>query len=137
MSSLLEVLCSCEEDTDDQILSILLPLFLIIDKKCYEYVTIILNSPLAKRNKLLNSINKSMYIDRTFLTLILKLCVSQELFSLKTDKRDSFNAKFNENGNRTKASCNNVAPVTNLCLGRATTWSHSSQWSKKKVAVET
>jgi hypothetical protein len=34
-------------------------------------------------------------------------------------------------------SCNNVAPVTNLCLGRATTWSHSSQWSKKKVAVET
>lgn len=76
MSSLLEVLCSCEEDTDDQILSILLPLFLIIDKECYEYVTIILNSPLAKRNKLLNSINKSMYIDRTFLTLILKLCVS-------------------------------------------------------------
>ena len=36
-----------------------------------------------------------------------------------------------------KTSCNNVAPVTNLCLGRATTWSHSSQWSKKKVAVET
>ena len=35
------------------------------------------------------------------------------------------------------ASCNNVAPVTNLCLGRATTRSHSSQWSKKKVAVET
>ena len=35
------------------------------------------------------------------------------------------------------SSCNNVAPVTNLCLGRATTWSHSSQWSKKKVAVET
>ena len=34
-------------------------------------------------------------------------------------------------------SCNNVAPVTNLCLGRATTQSHSSQWSKKKVAVET
>ena len=34
-------------------------------------------------------------------------------------------------------SCNNVAPVTNLCLGRATTRSHSSQWSKKKVAVET
>jgi hypothetical protein len=29
-------------------------------------------------------------------------------------------------------SCNNVAPVTNLCLGRATTRSHSSQWSKKK-----
>jgi hypothetical protein len=27
-------------------------------------------------------------------------------------------------------SCNNVAPVTNLCLGRATTRSHSSQWSK-------
>ena len=24
-------------------------------------------------------------------------------------------------------SCNNVAPVTNLCLGRATTRSHSSQ----------
>jgi hypothetical protein len=35
------------------------------------------------------------------------------------------------------ASCNNVAPATNLCLGRATTWSHSSQWSKIKVAVET
>ena len=34
-------------------------------------------------------------------------------------------------------SCNNVAPVKNLCLGRATTRSHSSQWSKKKVAVET
>ena len=34
-------------------------------------------------------------------------------------------------------SCNNVAPVTNLCLGRATTRSHSSQWSKQKVAVET
>ena len=34
-------------------------------------------------------------------------------------------------------SCNNVAPVTNLRLGRATTRSHSSQWSKKKVAVET
>jgi hypothetical protein len=34
-------------------------------------------------------------------------------------------------------SCNNVAPVTNLCLGRATMRSHSSQWSKKKVAVET
>ena len=30
------------------------------------------------------------------------------------------------------ASCNNVAPVTNLCLGRATTRSHSSQWSNKK-----
>jgi hypothetical protein len=29
-------------------------------------------------------------------------------------------------------SCNNVAPMTNLCLGRATTRSHSSQWSKKK-----
>jgi hypothetical protein len=36
-----------------------------------------------------------------------------------------------------KTSCNNVAPVTNLCLGRATTQSHSPQWSKKKVAVET
>jgi hypothetical protein len=34
-----------------------------------------------------------------------------------------------------QTSCNNVAPVTNLCLGRATTRSHSSQWSKKKVAV--
>ena len=34
-------------------------------------------------------------------------------------------------------SCNNVAPVTNLFLGRATTLSHSSQWNKKKVAVET
>ena len=28
-------------------------------------------------------------------------------------------------------SCNNVAPVTNLCLGGATKRSHSSQWSKK------
>jgi hypothetical protein len=36
-----------------------------------------------------------------------------------------------------EVSCNNVAPVTNLCLGRATTRSHSSQWSKKKFAVET
>ena len=36
-----------------------------------------------------------------------------------------------------KRSCDNVAPVTNLCLGRATTRSHSSQWSKTKVAVET
>ena len=35
------------------------------------------------------------------------------------------------------SSCNNVAPVTNLCLGRATTRSHSSQWSKTKVPVET
>ena len=35
------------------------------------------------------------------------------------------------------SSCNNVAHVTNLCLGRATTRSHSSQWSNKKVAVET
>ena len=34
-------------------------------------------------------------------------------------------------------SCNNVAPVTNFCLGRATTRSHSSQWSKTKVPVET
>jgi hypothetical protein len=32
---------------------------------------------------------------------------------------------------------NDVAPVTNLCLGRATMRSHSSQWSKKKVAAET
>ena len=29
------------------------------------------------------------------------------------------------------ASCNNVAPVTKLCLGGATKRSHSSQWSKK------
>ena len=36
-----------------------------------------------------------------------------------------------------ESSCNNVASVTNLCLGRVTTRSHSSQWSKKKVAVET
>jgi hypothetical protein len=35
------------------------------------------------------------------------------------------------------SSCNNVAPVTNLCLGRATTRSHSSQWSNKTIAVET
>ena len=34
-------------------------------------------------------------------------------------------------------SCNKLAPVTNLCLGRATMRSHSSQWNKKKVAVET
>ena len=33
-------------------------------------------------------------------------------------------------------SCNNVAPVTNLCLGRATTRSHSSQWSKKKLQLK-
>ena len=38
---------------------------------------------------------------------------------------------------RVDTSCNNVAPVTNLCLGRATTRSHSSQWSKTKVPVET
>ena len=38
---------------------------------------------------------------------------------------------------RRHISCNNVAPVTNLCLGRATTRSHSSQWSKTKVPVET
>ena len=36
-----------------------------------------------------------------------------------------------------ECSCNNVAPVTNLCLGRATTRYHSSQWSKKTVVVET
>jgi hypothetical protein len=30
----------------------------------------------------------------------------------------------------------NVAPVTNLCLGRATTRSHSSQWSKKKLQLK-
>ena len=36
-----------------------------------------------------------------------------------------------------EVSCNNVAPVTNLCLDKATTRSHSSQWSKKKIAVET
>ena len=34
-------------------------------------------------------------------------------------------------------SCNNVAPVTNLCLGGGTKGSHSSQWSKKNnIAVE-
>jgi hypothetical protein len=33
---------------------------------------------------------------------------------------------------RCHSSCNNVAPVTNVCIGRATTRSHSSQWSKKK-----
>jgi hypothetical protein len=33
-------------------------------------------------------------------------------------------------------SCNNVAPVTNLWLGRATTRFHSSQWSKKKVQLK-
>jgi hypothetical protein len=32
------------------------------------------------------------------------------------------------------SSCNNVAPVTNLCLGRAKTRSHSSQW-RRFVAV--
>ena len=31
----------------------------------------------------------------------------------------------------TRNSCNNVAPVTNLCLGGATKRSHLSQWSKK------
>ena len=30
-----------------------------------------------------------------------------------------------------RPSCNNVAPVTNLCLGGATKRFHSSQWSKK------
>ena len=35
-----------------------------------------------------------------------------------------------------KFSCNNVAPVTNLCLGRATTRFHSSQWSKKKLQLK-
>jgi hypothetical protein len=29
-----------------------------------------------------------------------------------------------------------VAPVTNLCLGSATTRSHSSQWSKKKLQLK-
>ena len=33
-------------------------------------------------------------------------------------------------------SCNNVAPVTNLCLDRATTRSHSSQWSNKKLQLK-
>jgi hypothetical protein len=33
-------------------------------------------------------------------------------------------------------SCNNVAPVTNLCLGRATTRSHSSQWRKQKLQLK-
>ena len=33
-------------------------------------------------------------------------------------------------------SCNNVAPVTNLCLGGATTRSHSSQWSKNKFQLK-
>ena len=42
-----------------------------------------------------------------------------------------------EHGHLVGHSCNNVAPVTNLYLGRATTRSHSSQWSKKKVVVET
>jgi hypothetical protein len=37
-----------------------------------------------------------------------------------------------ERGKAMPPSCNNVAPVTNLCLSRATTRSHSSQWSKKK-----
>jgi hypothetical protein len=40
-------------------------------------------------------------------------------------------------GYRGEGSCNNVAPVTNLCLGRATTRSHSSQWSKKKFWIFT
>jgi hypothetical protein len=44
---------------------------------------------------------------------------------------------FFEMSRTDQTSCNNVAPVTNLCLGRATTWFHSSHWSKKKVAVET
>jgi hypothetical protein len=34
-------------------------------------------------------------------------------------------------------SCNNVAPVTNLCLGRATTRSHSwDEWQKLKMFRE-
>ena len=33
-------------------------------------------------------------------------------------------------------SCKNVAPVTNLFLGRATTRSHSSQWKKKKLQLK-
>ena len=33
-------------------------------------------------------------------------------------------------------SCNNVAPVTNLCLSRATMQSHSSQWNKKKLQLK-
>ena len=45
--------------------------------------------------------------------------------------------RFFEMSRTDQTSCNNIAPVRNLCLGRATTWSHSSQWSKKKVAVET
>ena len=53
-----------------------------------------------------------------------------------SDNPDNYIVKqiMNENKDlRTPAiSCNNVAPVTNLCLGRATTRSHSSQWSKKK-----
>ena len=44
---------------------------------------------------------------------------------------------FFEMSRTDQTSCNNVAPVTNLSLGRATTWFHSSHWSKKKVAVET
>jgi hypothetical protein len=47
------------------------------------------------------------------------------------------NIMFTEHFLHLVPSCNNVAPVTNLCLGRATTRSHSSQWSKQKVAVET
>jgi hypothetical protein len=43
---------------------------------------------------------------------------------------------FNQDESKFKShliisSCNNVAPVTNLCLGGPTKMSHSSQWSKK------
>jgi hypothetical protein len=61
---------------------------------------------------------------RSLLSLFLYNCIASSSSS-------------SSSGDRVAHSCNNVAPVTNLCVGRATTRSHSSQWSKKKVAVET
>ena len=92
----------------------------------------------------------------SFFDLYLEFDDSGQLSTKIYDKRDDFNFKIIHFPNMcsnipaspvydayisqliryTRASCNNVAPVTNLCIGRATTRSHSSQWSKKKVAVE-
>lgn len=60
MLPVLEVLCSCEDDNDDdQILLMLFPFFLITDLKGYEHVAFILNSHLAKRHTLLKHVSKS------------------------------------------------------------------------------
>ncbi|XP_052098508.1 HEAT repeat-containing protein 1-like [Mytilus californianus] len=66
MLSILEVLCSCEEDKDDdQILLTLFPFFLITDWKGYEHVAFILNSPLAKRHKLLKHVSQTWGVQKT------------------------------------------------------------------------